>query len=398
MTPPIDPLRLCGATCLRDGRLSRDDIAVVEGRLAEGGAGAPALDLSGYLLLPGIVDLHGDAFERHLAPRPSAPFPPAMGLAGVDRDAAASGVTTAFLAQSWSWEGGSRGPDAAERFLAELEAHRPAALTDLQVQLRCETHTPETEERLVAALRRFSVRYVVFNNHLPEALEMAEETPAAFAAWAARTQRSPEAFREVVRAHLALAPQVPRYLCNLATVFDNLGVTYGSHDDPDARTRDYFGMIGAKICEFPTRAAPALQAKVFGNPVLMGAPNVVRGQSQTGNIPALALIREGLCDALVSDYHYPALAAAAFRLSDLGVMPLAEAWAMISTVPARLLGLKDRGRIAPGLRADLTLVHAETRRIEGTLAAGRWSWLSGDLAGRLSRLRPQALPTAHAAE
>ena len=103
---------------LRDGVLQERTVAISGGRIAKGPF--PEVDLQGYLILPGIIDLHGDAFERHVAPRPSAPFPVEMGLRGVDRDAAAHGVTTAWLAQSWSWEGGARGADFAERVAAVL--------------------------------------------------------------------------------------------------------------------------------------------------------------------------------------------------------------------------------------------------------------------------------------
>jgi alpha-D-ribose 1-methylphosphonate 5-triphosphate diphosphatase len=115
----------------------------------------------------------------------------------------------------------------------------------------------------------------------------------------------------------------------------------------------------------------------------MGAPNVARGGSQSGNIAAIDLIRAGLCDALVSDYHYPALGAAAFRLVDDGVMGLAQAWAMISTAPARIMGLTDRGTLVPCQRADVAIVNRATRRIEGTIAGGRIAYLSGAVAARM---------------
>ena len=129
---------------------------------------------------------------------------------------------------------------------------------------------------------------------------------------------------------------MPRYLCRLSEAFDTLGVTYGSHDDGDGETREMYSMIGAKICEFPTRRAAAALAHAVGDPVLMGAPNVVRGGSQSGNIAATDLIHAGLCDALVSDYYYPALHQAAFRLVDDGLMELPSAWDLISKNPAQI--------------------------------------------------------------
>ncbi|MEH6647216.1 hypothetical protein [Sulfitobacter sp.] len=166
---------------------------------------------------------------------------------------------------------------------------------------------------------------------------------------------------QLVKETQKLSSRVPRYLFNLAAAFDRMGVTYGSHDGLDAATRDYFSMIGARVCEFPTRHPPAKVAKVNGDPVLMGAPNVVRGGSQSGNIAAVELIRRGLCDALVSDYRYPSLARAAFALADESILGFGAAWRMISTNPARIMGLSDRGAIADRCRADLVVVDATTR-------------------------------------
>jgi len=387
-------MRLPGAQVLRHDLLVEDEILVCGNAITETHIGRP-VELTGYMVLPGIVDLHGDAFERHLAPRPSAPFPSDLGLQSVDRDAAANGVTTAWMAQSWSWEGGSRGPEFAESFMEALAHYRPRALTDLRIQIRCETHTVDTEARLLAAIARHGIDYVIFNDHIAEALDMVENDPEGLAVWAKRAGRDVAAHIAIVKAAQTQRARVPRYLCNLASAFDRAKIRYGSHDDPDVATRDYYGMIGARICEFPTRAEPAQVARAMGNPVLMGAPNVVRRGSQSDNIAATDLIRRGLCDALVSDYHYPSLARAAFSLADDGVLSFGAAWQMISTNPARIMRLSDRGALVAGNRADIVICNAQTRQIEGTMVAGRWSHICGGLAERLTALPPAI---AHAAE
>ncbi|TYB86659.1 alpha-D-ribose 1-methylphosphonate 5-triphosphate diphosphatase [Oceaniovalibus sp. ACAM 378] len=393
----IQNMRLSGATVLRGDSLVSDTLSIVEGQLRDIGAERPHhnVNLTGYWVLPGIIDLHGDAFERHLAPRPTAPFPSDIGLRSVDHEAASNGVTTAWMAQSWSWEGGSRGPAFAETFMDDLAAYRPQALTDLRIQLRCETHTVDTEQRLLAAVVKHRIDYVIFNDHIGEALDMIATDPEALAIWGKRAGRSLQAHIKLVKDTQGLSHQVPRYLCTLATAFDKLGIKYGSHDDRDAATRDYYNMIGARVCEFPTRISPAQVAKANGDPVLMGAPNVVRGGSQSGNVSAEDMIRQGMCDALVSDYHYPSLARAALLLADRGIVPFGQAWQMISTNPARIMGLSDRGAISDGKRADLVIMHNGTRQIEGTIANGRWSHLCGALAARISAMPHQI---AHAAE
>lgn len=387
----LPPLRLTGAEILRDGEMQRRSLGIAQGRITRGPL--PEVDLSGYLLLPGIIDLHGDAFERHVSPRPNARFDLVAALASTAREAAAHGVTTAWLAQGWSWEGGHRGPEEAEHLMVALAAFRPMAEIDLRLQIRAETHMVGSADRLIAAVERHGIDYVVFNNHLGQGQEMLARDPGAFAAWARRLGRSPEAHAEVIAAAAARAREVPRHLCRLAEAFDRLGVLYGSHDDPCGETRERFSMIGARIAEFPTGRTAAAAARAMNDPVLMGAPNVVRGQSQAGNIAAADLIEAGLCDALVSDYHYPALAQAAWTLVDRGLKSLPEAWAMISTRPAEILRLPDRGRLDIGRRADVTIVNARTRVIEGTIAHGRIAYLAGEAAERFLA-RPTDLPPA----
>ena len=124
-------------------------------------------------------------------------------------------------------------------------------------------------------------------------------------------------------------------------------------------------------------------ARADGAHIVLGAPNVMRGGSHKGNASAIELIAMGLCDALASDYHYPSLWRAALFLAEAGVCDLAAAWGLVSSGPARLLGLADRGALVPGMRADLVVLEAATKRLCATFAGGRVSYLSGDLAERL---------------
>ena len=380
MTNALPQLRLTGAQILCDGAMQHRSISFAEGRIARGPL--PEVDLSDYLILPGIIDLHGDGFERHIAPRPTAPFPLAAGLASFDREAAAHGVTTAYLAQGWSWEGGHRGPDYAEKLFAALDAYRPAALTDLRVQIRAETHLVDETARLIAAVKRFDIGYVIFNDHLEEGQHMARLAPTDFAAWARKVGKTTEEMAAVIDEATIKAKAVPRSLCTLAEAFDALGVTYGSHDDPDGDTRERYSMIGARVAEFPLSRRAAAAAHAMNSPVVMGAPNVVRGKSQSGNISAQTFVIDGLCDALVSDYHVPALPLAAWALVDREVASLPVAWAMISTNPAEIMRITDRGRLDAGLRADMVVIHAATRAIEATICGGRLTFLAGEAAQR----------------
>ncbi|RBI68338.1 alkylphosphonate utilization protein [Roseovarius sp. TE539] len=375
-------LRLTGATTLREGEMQQRTVAIEDGCISKGPL--PDVDLTGYLVLPGILDMHGDAFERHIEPRPATAFGFCDGLVATDRDAAANGVTTAWLAQGWSWEGGARSPDYAEGFLECMSAYKSRMKTDIRVQIRCETHTVDSEQRLLETIRKHDIGFVVFNNHLEQALQDADDA-AALAAAARAAGRSAQTHRAELEAARRQGHAVPRYLCRLACAFDDLGVIYGSHDDPDAETRETYAMIGAKICEFPAARAAAKLAKAVNDPVIMGAPNVARGASQAGNVSATDLIAAGYCDALVSDYYYPALAKAAFTLVDQGIVELPAAWRMISETPAEIMRLPDRGIIDHGRRADLVIVNAATREVEATMVAGCITHLTGEAARRFLR-------------
>jgi len=381
----LPELRLTGALVLAEGGLHETALTLSSGLIAD--HPAPEVDLSGYWLLPGIVDLHGDGFEHHLRPRPTAPFDTRRALISADAELAAAGVTTAWFAQSWSWEGGTRSPDRAEELMQAVAEMADRLTADIRVQIRFETHMLEDHDRLVAAMTRFGVDYLVFNNHLPEAVELAENKPDRFALWAGYNSHTPEGLLAIVRAAQAQDARVHDALRALAARLAQAGVTMGSHDDGTAAMRTWYRTMGASICEFPTTIDAAQAARDAGEPVLMGAPNVVRGGSQAGNIAAQGLIEEGLCDALVSDYYVPALAQSAWTLADQRAASFPAAWAMISTAPARIFGLADRGTLTPGQRADLVVMNPETRQVEATIAAGRMAWLSGTAGARFVQPR-----------
>jgi alpha-D-ribose 1-methylphosphonate 5-triphosphate diphosphatase len=135
------------------------------------------------------------------------------------------------------------------------------ALTDLRVQIRAETHLVEATDRLIAAVERHRVDFVVFNDHLAEGVEMAGGNMARFEHWARRLGRSADDLLAAIRRAGAEAPRVPRSLPTLAEAFDRLGVTYGSHDDPDGETRERFRALGAVVAEFPLRLSVAAAAQ-----------------------------------------------------------------------------------------------------------------------------------------
>jgi alpha-D-ribose 1-methylphosphonate 5-triphosphate diphosphatase len=340
------------------------------------------VDLPGCLILPGCVDMHGDGFERHLAPRRGAVGDMRAALFAVEAELATNGITTAMLAQFFSWEGGMRGPDFAERFAQGLSAQ--TSQIDMRMQLRVETHLIDAFERAKALIARHDIGYLVWNDHLPHEALRQGKRPPRLTGQALKSGRSPEAHLALLQALSAREPEVPTALAAFGQFLTERGVRSASHDDNTADRRGQFRALGARIAEFPETLEAAEAARAQGDAIVLGAPNVVRGGSHKHNVSAQELVAHGLCDALASDYHYPSMIAAVFALTDRGVLPFERAWNLISTSPARVLDLQDRGGLENGLRADLIVLREDTRRVEACIAEGRIVHLAGQTADLLT--------------
>ena len=374
-------LRLTGAQVLLPDGLSDAPLRLGGGKITNDAPGRE-VDLGGYLVLPGIVDIHGDAFEKHLAPRRGAMKDLDQGLMASEAEVASNGISTAVLAQFYSWEGGMRGPDFAARVLGALDTVRPRLGTDLRVQLRFEIAMIDSYADMQALVDQHGIDYVVFNDHLPHEALAQGKKPPRLTGQSLRIGKNPDKhFQDLLALHAGMA-HVPRALRQLTQNLSTRGVLLGSHDDRSTQQRQDWHEMGARIAEFPETQEAAEAARLLGDGVILGAPNVVRGGSHKGNASALDLIAMGLCDALASDYHYPSLRRAAFLLADAGVLDMAGAWALISSGPARLLGLDDRGTLNPGMRADLIVLDAKTRDVCATISGGQITSLRGDAAAR----------------
>ena len=378
---PSLALTFDGARVLRPDGWSDTPLAIAGGRLVDAPAGR-RIDLRGFDILPGIVDPHGDGFERHMAPRRGALRERATGVMALAAELAASGITTATLAQFWSWEGGLRGPEFARDVFAAVTEVAPTVPLDLRLQLRLETHHLDAFAEAETAIDRWGIRYVVFNDHLPHDRLAAGRKPQRLTGQALKSGRSPETHLALMQAMHARRSEVPAAVTALARRLMDRGVLLGSHDDHTAEDRALWRARGASLSEFPETEAAARAAIDAGDAVVLGAPNVVRGASHAGNASALDLVAAGLCDALASDYHYPSPARAAWRLAELGVLDEAQAWALVSAGPARVLGLTDRGRLEDGLRADLVISEQDTRRVAVTIAGGQIAHMHGRVAAR----------------
>ena len=352
---------------------------------ANDGRGALGVDASGLLVLPGIVDLHGDAFERQLMPRPGVDFPVDVALVDSDRQAVSNGITTVFHATTWSWEPGLRSGENARRLLGAIESLRPRLAADTRFHLRHETYNLDAEAEIGQWLSGGRIDLFAFNDHIKSAVASLAR-PRKRAQMVERTGLSNEAFDHLVERVVSRAHDVPGSIARLAEIARSANVRMLSHDDDSPEMRQAFRGMGVDIAEFPINEATARAAAEAGDAIVFGAPNVVRGGSHIGWTKTADMIAKGLCSILASDYYYPAQLLAAFRLAEDGVLPLARAWNLISAAPARAAGLSDRGILAEGHRADIILVDDASPlrpRIVAVIAAGRLVHLTD--ASRLIR-------------
>ncbi|GAC1342094.1 MAG: alpha-D-ribose 1-methylphosphonate 5-triphosphate diphosphatase [Acetobacteraceae bacterium] len=374
-----------GRVLLEDGGLAATAVLVEDGRIAGLGGGWPAarrLDARGLLVLPGIVDLHGDAFERQLQPRAGVDFAVPIALRDTEAQLLANGITTALHAITLSWEPGLRGAATWRALLDALAAMRPSMICDMRTHMRWELHNLDALETALADIEAGHVHLLSFNDHTPAILAKLDK-PVTAAKYRERAAMSVPEFRALAERAAAFADRVPAATARLAAAARARGLPIASHDDDSVPARDAYRALGARICEFPMAEAVGVAAREAGDAVVMGCPNVVRGGSHLGWASAAALAERDVCTVLCSDYYYPSMLPAALALAARGVLSLGQSWALVSANPARAAGLTDRGTIAPGKRADLVLVDPDLPAVVATIAGGRVGAVSGTGWSRL---------------
>ncbi len=380
----METMRITGGrVLLRSDGEQAVDVSLEDGRIAgidRGGHGAE-LDARDLLVLPGIVDIHGDAFERQLQPRPGVGFSPDIALHDTEAQLLANGITTAFHGVTLSWEPGLRSLGAWQALLDALEARRWTC--DMRVHLRWEAYNLEALDIALADIAAGRVHLLAFNDHTPPILKKIRD-PVAGAKYSDRAGMKLDDFRALAGEVGARAPAVPAALARLAAAAREAGLPMASHDDETVATRQSFRAHGARICEFPMAEVVGQEARAADDWVVMGCPNVVRGGSHLGWTSAARMAEAGICSVLSSDYFYPAMLRAAMVLAGRGVLDLPRAWGLISSNPAAAAGLADRGAIAEGLRADLVLIDPVVPRVVATIAGGQIAYLTAEGAGRLS--------------
>ena len=387
-----------GAQLILDDRIETASVRIEDGLITgidvarDGAAVVPG---AGRLLAPAFVDIHGDAFERQLMPRPGVTVDTEAALLETDRQLAANGIATAYHALTLSWEPGLRSVTTGWQVVRALDLLRPRLTADNRIQLRWETFCPEAEPLIRHVLAGPDRPSLAFNDHTSAALlhpdvalhdrpfdQVADYPVTDLSAdgflrkmsdRAKRAHMSTDDFVALITRIWAQRAEVPGHIDRIAALARAQGAPMLSHDDSQTETRRYYRALGAKVAEFPMHERVFLAARDAGDPIVLGAPNAMRGGSHLGSPGAADMIARGLCDILASDYYYPAMLGAMVRLQADRVAPLPALWALVSGNPAAAMGLTDRGRIAPGLRADLVLLDWP----EGHAPAPVRTWVSG---------------------
>lgn len=338
-------------------------VSVADGLIASVDQGpathAEGWDLQGDYLMPGFVEMHTDNFERHLMPRPKVQWAEMPALLAHDAEVAAAGITTVFDALGV----GDADPDSlrgstwtAVIDTLDTSAREGLLRADHHLHVRCELPAPNTIDLFAPFHDHPRLALISLMDHTPGQRQW-ENIEVARVYYTGKKGWSNDKFERQV----AIAAELQaRYAAPHRAYFVNYcqshGIALASHDDTTVAHVQQAHAEGASMSEFPTTLLAAKTAHELGLLNVMGGPNVVRGGSHSGNVAAAELARHGLLDILSSDYVPGSLLSAAMRLVDDGLLSLPQAIATVTHHPAQATGLKDRGQIAVGLRADLIQV------------------------------------------
>ncbi|WP_110947266.1 alpha-D-ribose 1-methylphosphonate 5-triphosphate diphosphatase [Pseudomonas bohemica] len=349
-----------GTVVLRDGVIS--EVQTGFSHLPQ------AQNLDGDYLLPGLVELHTDNLEKHLSPRPGVDWPSASAVMSHDAQIIAAGITTVFDALSI----GDVNPKGKrmQQLPGMVEAIAKANAADMtraehRLHLRCEVCHPDTLSVFRDLVEQPLVQLVSTMDHSPGQRQFALESKYR-EYYMGKYHLSSAQMDEFIVEQVANSKiYSDRYRKAIVDICLARGLSVASHDDATVEHVEESAGYGMTIAEFPTTLEAARACRRFDMSVLMGAPNIVRGGSHSGNIAAAALAKEGLLDILSSDYYPASLLQAAFTLgaqldeqTTSAGAGLAKAVTTVSLAPARSAGLHDRGEIRVGLRADLIRARA----------------------------------------
>src|SRR5215467_5649897 len=355
-------------------------LAIVDGVIVEIGEARPpegAESMDGDLLLPGLVELHTDHLESHYMPRPGVYWDPLAAVISYDAQLATCGITTVLDSlRVWREEGLDEIGGETGLLAATIACARDAHLlrADHFLHLRCEVPMPHVVDEASALIDRNDIRLLSLMDHTPGQRQFRDEAKLR-AYYRGKTGGSTDAELDVMfdkRREYAALHAVPNY-SRLVEMAQARRLPLASHDDT---TLDHVRQSiadGVALAEFPTTVEAAQALHEGAVKVLMGAPNLVRRGSHSGNVSTAELAHAGVLDILSSDYVPASMLIAALQLPGaVSGITLPAAFATVSRTPAAAVGLTDRGEIAVGKRADLLEI-----QVAETMPVIRSVWRAG---------------------
>lgn len=355
-------------TVLSNARIVLEDeivdgsLLIRDGKIADISEGTSAIgeDFEGDYLIPGLVELHTDHLEGHYSPRPGLRWNKTAAIQAHDAQIVTSGITTVFdcLRMGADEDGGFEHGEMRDMADAIQKAEQQGRLrAEHLIHLRCEVSADNVLEHFVDFENDPYVRLVSLMDHAPGQRQFQTMDQYIFY-YQKKRGLSDEQFARFIEKRLGESERNSTpHRTAIAKVCKERGITVASHDDATLAHVDEAIENGVRLAEFPTSFDAAKASHEHGMSVLMGAPNIVRGKSHSGNIAARDLAERGVLDVLSSDYVPLSLLYAPFILADeVETISLPKAIAMVTATPARTVSLNDRGRIETGLRADLVRV------------------------------------------
>ncbi|MEL7009434.1 MAG: alpha-D-ribose 1-methylphosphonate 5-triphosphate diphosphatase [Cyanobacteria bacterium J06588_4] len=317
----------------------------------------PTTVAEGLWMLPGIVDIHGDSFERAIAPRPGVRFPIEMAMLENDRNLIAAGITTFFYSITDSYEPGLRSRDTAREIIDFVLGEGKKSLkADSRIHIRHEQANTNKYDELSDWLKQGKVQLLSLNDHLPPEGDD-YKLNRHLNSLRRRHKMSDGELQELIKTALGNKQKGLAQVEELVTLAHEHNIAIASHDDDTEAKVELSAKRGVSIAEFPATIELAAQSKKYSASVLMGAPNLIRGGSHVGWMSVEAAAKAEVVDCLCSDYHYPSLFHAPFKLAEMGIVDFEQAWKMVSAYPAKAAGIGDaKGSIASGWDADFILL------------------------------------------
>ncbi|MDR2366895.1 MAG: alpha-D-ribose 1-methylphosphonate 5-triphosphate diphosphatase [Deltaproteobacteria bacterium] len=366
---------LAGARLLTQDGVRKGHVVIEGSEIAAMGNGCVPLgaeDLEGDFILPGLVELHTDNLEKHLKPRPGLYWPePGAAMEAHDAQLVSAGITT-VLDSICVGESIDQGRQVLlELSLKGLEEAADHLRADHRLHFRCEISDPGMGEMFDKVCGHPLLSMVSLMDHTPGQRQWRDMDSYRAYYQSKSSDKDIEAQAEEIKKRRDLFAS--DHVRKISNFIGQTKLPLASHDDTLPEHVEEAVTLGATISEFPTTLEAAREAERRGLAVTMGAPNLVRGGSHSGNVSAKEVAREGLLNALSSDYVPSSLLSGAFILHRECGYSLHEALKTVTGNPAKLGRLEDRGRLEPGLRADLLRVGLSNGRpvVKSVWVAGR---------------------------